>query len=127
MFLEQVNLTVGDLDRSVGWYRELLGLELRWEGQAIGTDGMVRAAHLGRGDCYLALFEASESGPPAPTYGRAGLNHMGFVVDDLAATRARAVGLGVKPHFEPEYDPGRRFYVFDPDGIEIELVSYDAA
>lgn len=27
---------------------------------------------------------------------------------------------------EPLYEPGRRLYVFDPDGVEIELVEYPA-
>ena len=125
MFIEHVNLTVRDLDRSLKYYCELLGMAPRWEGQALAVKGPVRAAHIGSERCYLALFEAETPDDPAETYGCAGLNHMGFVVEDLAGTRARAVALGTPPHFEPEYDPGRRFYVFDPDGIEVELVSYD--
>jgi len=125
MFIEHVNLTVRDLDRSLRYYTELLALELRWEGQALAVKGLVRAAHLGTERCYLALFEAESPESPAETYGRAGLNHVGFVIEDLVGTRERAIALGTPPHFEPEYDPGRRFYVFDPDGIEVELVSYD--
>lgn len=126
MFLEHVNLTVRDLERSVAWYRELLGWDVRWEGKATGEEGLVRAAHVGDARCYLALFEAEQPGAVGADYGHAGFNHFGLVVDDLAATRARAVALGVTPHVEYEYEPGRRFYVHDPDGIEIELVAYPA-
>jgi glyoxylase I family protein len=122
MFLEHVNLTVQDLDRSVAFYQSLLGLDVRWSGKALGSKGPVRAAHVGDDRCYLALFEAEEPSSATLDYGRAGLNHFGFMVDDLKATRGRAIGLGVTPHFEPEYEPDRRFYIFDPDGIEIELV-----
>ncbi len=125
MFLEHVNLTVRDLDRSIAYYTELLGLEPRWQGEAMGAQGPVRAAHVGTERCYLAIFEAEDPRGPGTTYSHAGLNHLGFVVDDLAAARARAVALGTPPHFEPAYEPGRRFYVFDPDGIEVELVSYE--
>ncbi len=126
MFLEHVNLTVTDLDASVAFYRELLGFEVRWRGQALGEKGPVRACHVGNDRVYLALFEAEEPGRGSPEYGRAGLNHFGFVVDDLEETRRRIGAAGAQPHFEPEYEPGRRIYVFDPDGIEIELVHYAA-
>jgi predicted enzyme related to lactoylglutathione lyase len=45
-------------------------------------------------------------------------------VDDLDATRRRVEELGATVHHEADYHPGRRIYVFDPDGNEIELVSY---
>jgi glyoxylase I family protein len=127
MFLEHVNLTVRDLDRSVDYYCKLFGFEVRWQGQAIGEQGPVRAAHVGDPRCYLALFEAEQPERVAMDYGHAGLNHFGFVVDDLPAARERAVALGSQPHFEPEYHPGRRFYVFDPDGVEVEVVQYPEA
>ena len=37
----------------------------------------------------------------------------------------RAVAAGLTPFSHGDYDPGRRFYVLDPDGIEYEIVSYD--
>ena len=126
MFLEHVNLTVTDLDASVAFYRELLDLRVRWEGHAIGEKGKVRACHVGNDRVYLALFETEAPDRATSHYGRAGLNHFGFVVDDLDETRRRVTALGAQLHFEAEYEPGRRIYLFDPDGIEIELVQYAA-
>ncbi len=125
MFLEHVNLTVSDLDRSIDFYCNLLGLWVRWRREA-GED--CAAVHVGDDRYYLALFEArSGSEPPPVDYEAVGLNHFGFVVDDLDAARERLVSLGVTPHSEADYEPGRRLYFFDPDGIEVELVEYSSA
>ena len=43
MYMEHVNLTVSDLARSVKFYRELFGFDVRWEGT---TSTGVAAAHV---------------------------------------------------------------------------------
>ena len=43
MFLEHVNITVSDLDRSIAFYCDLLDLEVRWRGTAATSEGTVRA------------------------------------------------------------------------------------
>jgi len=43
---------------------------------------------------------------------------------DLDATDARGRAEGLTPFSHGNYEPGRRFYFFDPDGIEYEVVSY---
>jgi catechol 2,3-dioxygenase-like lactoylglutathione lyase family enzyme len=53
------------------------------------------------------------------------LNHYGFVVEDLEEVKRRLGEMGVEPHLEADYDPGRRIYFYDPDGVEIELSAYD--
>jgi glyoxylase I family protein len=45
-------------------------------------------------------------------------------VDDLDAVEAKVAAAGLKPFGHDDYDPGRRFYFLDPDGIEYEVVSY---
>ena len=47
------------------------------------------------------------------------------VVDDLAATEQRVIAAGLKPFNHGHYEPGRRFYFLDHDGIEFEIVAYD--
>jgi len=46
------------------------------------------------------------------------------LVDDLAGVEHRVIASGLTPFGDDDYDPGRRFYFFDPDGIEYEIVSY---
>ena len=121
MRLEHVNLTVSDLDRSEAFYRDVLGLRVRWRG--LTSDGR-RAVHIGDDDMYLALFQAEASGTLEPEYEKVGFNHLGFVVRDLDEVRSRLAAQGITPHLEADYDPGVRLYFYDPDGVEVELVTY---
>ena len=45
-------------------------------------------------------------------------------VDDLDAAEAVVKAAGLEPFNHADYEPGRRFYFFDWDGIEFEMVSY---
>ena len=122
MRLEHVNMTVSDLDRSVGFYRDVFGFDVRWEGTVNG--GHNRATHIGTDSSYLALFEADRPARPSIDYEAVGHNHFGVVVDDLDAITSRLDEMGVGRHLEADYEPGRRAYFFDPDGYEVELVEY---
>ena len=124
MFIEHANLTVSDLDRSVAFYTKLFGLRERWRGT---TTGGAPAAHVGTDTWYIALFQAEIPGQVEKDYTRVGINHFGFVVEDLDASKARLAKMGVSPTSEADYEPGRRLYFHDPDGIEIELVEYQTA
>jgi catechol 2,3-dioxygenase-like lactoylglutathione lyase family enzyme len=120
--IEHVNLTVGDAERSAALMTRLFGWEIRWQGPALGGG---RTVHVGSDAHYLALY----TGPGAAysddqfRKGRP-LNHVGVEVDDLDATEARVIEAGLTPFSHGDYEPGRRFYFFDPDGIEFEVVSY---
>ena len=119
MFLEHVNFTVSDLDRSVDFYTRLFGFKVRWKGNL--DDGRP-AAHIGDDRQYLALFEAASPGQVENKMTEVGLNHFGFVVENLDEMKSRLAELGVSPRAEHDYEPGRRLYFFDSDGIEVELV-----
>jgi catechol 2,3-dioxygenase-like lactoylglutathione lyase family enzyme len=121
MYLEHVNLTVAYLDRSISFYCDLLDMHLRWKGP---IDGERLGAHVGDDGCYLALFQSAADGMVNQDYGRPGINHFGFVVNNLAEARRRLEHLGASVHREADYDPGRRIYFLDPDGHEVELVEY---
>ncbi len=122
MHLEHVNLTVVDLDRSIDFYCRLFGFSVRWRGA--GKDGKP-AAHIGSKRFYLALFQATDRTVELQkSYDRVGLNHVGFVVDDIDAMKARLEELGTPCKSEQVYDPGHHVYFFDPSGIEVELTQY---
>lgn len=117
--LEHVNLTVSDPERTALLLAELFGWAERWRGPSQQGGWTI---HVGSDSDYVALYtpggsvSASRKGQP--------LNHLGIVVDDLDAVEARAVAAGLVPFNHQDYAPGRRFYFFDPDGIEVEVVSY---
>lgn len=122
MHLEHVNMTVSDLDRSVDFYREVFGFTERWRGERQTGD---HAVHLGLDHFYLALFQGREDGRAPNDYDTVGFNHFGIVVDDLGPIRERLAAAGGHVHLEGDYDPGERIYFFDPDGHEVEVVSYN--
>lgn len=121
MRIEHANITVNNVNASIAFYQKLFDARVRWQGS---TSSGARAAHVGIEDTYLALFEANASGTAPANYGAVGFNHLGFEVDDLDAYRSKLEGMGVELKGEEDYDPGRRLYFYDPDGVEIELVEY---
>ncbi|HEX8364721.1 MAG TPA: VOC family protein [Allosphingosinicella sp.] len=123
--LEHVNITVGNADRSAALIEMLFGWRVRWAGPAMNGG---RTVHVGTGSQYLALYSAAggDGGPLGWSKG-APLNHVAIEVDDLDAMERRVAEAGLSPFGHGDYEPGRRFYFFDPDGIEFEVVSYAAA
>ena len=117
--IEHVNLTVTDIERSAALFEQLLGWHQRWRGAAQAGGETI---HVGEDNTYLALYTDRQD-HPALIKGRP-LNHVGLVVDDLAAAEAIVIAAGLEPFNHADYEPGRRFYVFDWDGIEWEIVSY---
>ncbi len=122
--LEHTNLTVTNADATAARLCALFGWHIRWSGPAINGGYTV---HVGDDDRYLAVFTPKTPAAPSPSsYDTvSGLNHIGIVVDDLQAVETRVRAAGLTPHSHAEYEPGRRFYFDDPDGIEFEVVAYD--
>lgn len=122
-FLEHVNITVSDPDRTAKMLQELFGWRERWRGAA--KDGGA-SIHVGVNTSYLAIYGRDgvdrRSGDPGGVVG--GLNHVGVVVDDLDEAEKLVKRAGFKPHSHASYEPGRRFYFDDADGIEFEVVEY---
>ncbi len=120
--IEHVNLTVGDPDRTARLLEAIFDWRVRWRGPA--RDGG-RTIHIGADDHYLALYTGPAGTMGAAPFAKgAPLNHVGVEVDDLDVTEDRVIQQGLSPFSHDDYDPGRRFYFFDPDGIEYEVVSY---
>jgi catechol 2,3-dioxygenase-like lactoylglutathione lyase family enzyme len=123
--IEHVNVTVANPERSSALMEALFDWHIRWRGPS-QNGGFT--SHVGSDEAYVALHAAGGTAQPAAAFAKGRpLNHIGVEVDDLDATEARVIAAGLKPFNHADYEPGRRFYFLDPDGIEYEIVSYARA
>ncbi|MEO0500357.1 MAG: VOC family protein [Pseudomonadota bacterium] len=125
--LEHINITVSDPDRTAAMLTDLFGWHVRWAGPSM-NDG--RTVHVGTDTGYVALYSnpnvaqaLSDDGDRAKERAAA-LNHVAVTVEDLGEVERRVAAAGLKPENHADYEPGRRFYFFDADHIEYEVVSY---
>lgn len=124
-FIEHVNLTVSDPDRSAAILSAIFGWHERWRGAARGGG---RVIHLGSDRAYVALYTGPDGEHADMRYPKGEpLNHVGVQVEDLDQVEAKVLDVGLTPFSHDDYEPGRRFYFLDLDGIEYEVVSYAGA
>jgi catechol 2,3-dioxygenase-like lactoylglutathione lyase family enzyme len=122
--LEYVGIRVRDLERSTRFYGEGLGLRP-------GPSGRMAAGGTWRElvDPVTGAVLELNFYPGDPPY-REGdeLDHLGFRVDDLAATIRRLEALGARVRIPP-FDEGdeRLAFLADPDGVWVELYERRAA
>ena len=114
-----VHLKVADLDRALGFYRDVLGFELT---QRYGRDAAFVAAggyhhHIG-----LNVWE-SRGGTPPPL-GTTGLYHLAILYPTRAALAdalRRVVDAGIQLEGASDHGVSEALYLRDPDGNGVEL------
>ena len=139
--LHHTGYTVSDLDRSLAFYRDVLGCEVIATQEKQGgylaaivgyPDAHVRMAHLRvpGGEHVIELFQyLSPAGGRADVEPRnVGASHLCFLVDDLYAVYEQLVEQGVTSFVSPpvQVDTGINtggfgVYLRDPDGITVEI------
>ncbi|MCM1949460.1 VOC family protein [Streptomyces hydrogenans] len=118
-----IGINVTDLDRSLGFYGDVLGFDVIGSGDADGR----RYAFLGQdGKLAVTLWQQAEGGYDAH---RAGLHHLAFEAESIekvreaeAVLKARGVTFaydGVVAHREGAASGGIFFH--DPDGTRLEI------
>ncbi len=116
--LGPVHLTVADLGRALGFYRDVLDLRAEH-----GADGATRLAPLG-GEPIIALTERPGARPkPART---TGLYHFAILLParrDLARTVQRFVAARYPVQGASDHGVSEALYLADPDGNGIEIYS----
>lgn len=122
---EHVGMTVADMDRTVTFYCDLLGLRLHLRKKnAEGTD----LAFLDAGGGMLEIFAPAAGADRAVDVpaGQSGMRHLTFRFSSVDETFARLEAAGVTLVERPRFAHNREIFrkvafVRDPDGILIEL------
>jgi len=111
-----VYLQVGDLERSLSFYRDGLGLEVAWNDETL-------AVLRGTPESAATLAIREVSGSARPGMGEAGVARLGWQVTswaDLDSAEQRLAALGVQYRRADEMDGGR-IETHDPDGLRVVL------
>jgi len=118
-WLEHVNITVSEPERMAQLLKDLCGWHERWRGPSLLGGSTI---HVGSERDYIAVY--TKDGAHGPYAKGAPLNHVALVVDDLDEAERTVTAAGLTAFNHGDYEPGRRFYFFDWDAIEFEIVSY---
>ena len=147
MHLDHVNIVVSQMEQSVAFYRDVIGmkptfevvLEGEWVEEIIGRPQVQARCvflKLPKGDTHLELLQfVSPTGAVVPHNSlpnTLGVRHLAFQVQDLDGFVGRLKGAGVTPLSPPVAVPfavadagsKRLCYFRDPDGVLLEAAEY---
>jgi catechol 2,3-dioxygenase len=114
--LGPVHLTVTDLERSIGWYQQVLGMRVHWHEAPMAALGAADEE-------VLVLVEDPEARPPGRT---AGLYHYALLYpsrDELARAVLRLGAVHARVSGMSDHETHEAIYLADPDGNGIELAA----
>lgn len=118
--LDHVALGVRDVERAADWYVEVLGFERRYQGMWNGVPVFVV-----RDKTAIALFPAAtdQANPSRP---RNGMLHLALRADrkNFLVAQRDLTSRGIAFHFQ-DHEISHSIYFRDPDGIELEITTYE--
>jgi catechol 2,3-dioxygenase-like lactoylglutathione lyase family enzyme len=136
--IRHAGIVVSNLEASVGFYRDLLGLEVWWdqieEGPVLETVTGVPKARIhvvklkadnGVSIELLQYLNTPKVVPPLSKANDVGCNHVALQVKDLDSLYEKATAEGIRFNTPPLTAPGGKAkvtYCRDPEGVYVELV-----
>ncbi len=129
--IDHLGIVVRDLDQSLRFYIEGLGMELamRETIEAERVKVAMLPAGVGAHASRIELLEATDSGSPVANFLEKrgpGLHHVALRVDDLALAAKHLKSEGARLLNEPRQGAGGHLYVFvhpsSAGGVLIELI-----
>jgi catechol 2,3-dioxygenase-like lactoylglutathione lyase family enzyme len=146
--VESVGIPVGDLDRAVSFYRDVLTFREIARAEVSGDDydhlfgvfgSRLATARLALGDEQIVLMQfLTPAGRPLPADTRSNdrwFQHVAIIVGDMAAAYARlrrhdVTHASTAPQRLPDWNPNaggiEAFYFRDPDGNTLEILQFPA-
>jgi catechol 2,3-dioxygenase-like lactoylglutathione lyase family enzyme len=120
--IDHIALAVRDVERSVAWYKDVLGLERRYE-DAWGNYPAV----VGVGTTSIALFPVTGVEPkPSPSRDVLAMRHFAFRTDraNFDSARRELNQRGI-PLESQHHGISESIYFHDPDRHEVEITTYE--
>ncbi len=121
-YMEHFNMNVSNLDNAIQFFKTAFpDFDVRGGG---AVDG-VKWLHFGNDDTYIAMTERPLKTSEIDKYSTPGINHVGFVVNDVEALAKRMEENGFKRDYPKQVQRYRiRDYFADADGNQYEFVEY---
>ncbi len=118
MKFHHISLRVKDFEKSVAFYTTLTKLTVAKSFAANG--GNVAYLHNAEGETEIEIIAM----PAGQTFEGKGM-FLCFATDDLEAAHKVAVEAGMNPSDIRQPEPtAKYFYVYDPDGVSVQLREY---
>jgi glyoxylase I family protein len=118
--IDHVEITSGDLERSIRFYQEVFGFRLKERIKPTSSE-IEEIAFLTLGDTMLELLAIKKPAPP-PKDPQVGFRTMAIEVDDMDQAVKYLKGKGVEVSWGPvTLGKSKRAEIKDPDGLSIEL------
>jgi catechol 2,3-dioxygenase-like lactoylglutathione lyase family enzyme len=122
--LDHVALAVRDVERSADWYVNVLGFERRYPGMWEGVPVFVA-----RDKTAIALFPAGrDQTNPSLSRRPDGMLHLALRAnrENFVAVQHDLTSRGIPFHFQ-DHEISHSIYFRDPNGIELEITTYELA
>jgi len=119
---DHCGIRAADLERSLRFYTDVLGLELL----EVVTVLDQPFYFVGNDTVRIEIEQANPAQIAAATGPQAGLYHLAFEVDDLEGAVARLRDAGAQFLLPPsQFREDRKIaFILDPDGVAVQLIQY---
>jgi len=135
--IDHTSFTVSDMERSIAFYRDILGLSVAWDSAAAGEEfkgpvadrltgcpgAELRIVFMTAGENRIELVQYTPTGKPQAgnKSSDTGSAHVCFKTDDIQELFRRLVVNNVRTHCTPQnLNNNFVMYFRDPDGIILE-------
>ena len=137
--IRHTGIVVSDMDRSLAFYRDLLGMEV-WADFRDDSDYVQAVTDIPGANLWMVKLKAAEDNtsiellqylshpgevPPATRACDVGCNHVCLHVDDIDSLYEHLLANGIRFHAPPTNSPdggAKVTYCRDPEGVIVELV-----